>query len=141
MIGRTIKKSMGVIMLLVTLFGAGVITTKAEADFSDYYFDFDGAGGDIYSYTRPRRKDDYSSAYVCYTTGNVPIVMTVVAYDVCGVDEDIRKQEIMFYPGMNSYILNWVRENGYNRAVLRGEATTDSMYSGHGIWMPDSDQY
>lgn len=141
MIKKVLKKSMGIFMVIATLVGTCVTIIRGEADFSDYYFDFDGAGGDIYSYTNPRTKDDYSSSYVCYTVGDVPIVMTVVGYGEHGRDEDIQKQEINFYPGMNSYILNWVRESGYSKAVLRGEATIDSIYYGHGMWMPDSDQY
>lgn len=142
MIKRTVRRSMGFILILATLLGMGVVTTKAEADFSSYHFDFNGAEGNIYSYTKSRDKDTYSSAYVCYTSGDIPIYMTVVAaYGEYGIDESIKKQEILFYPGMNGYILNWVRENGYTKAVLRGEAASDSMYSGHGMWMPDSDQY
>lgn len=141
MIGKIVKKLLGMSMVIATAAGMCATITQAEADFSDYHFNFYGEYGDDYSYTRERNKDDYSSSYVCYTVGDIPIIMTVVGYGQYGIDETIRKQEVKLFPGENSYIYNWVRESGYYKAVLRGESVTDAMYEGHGMWMPDSDQW
>ncbi len=41
------------------------------------------------------------------------------------------------YPGDSRLITNWVKENGFDQAVLRGESNIDVNYDASGMWMAD----
>lgn len=124
---------------LIILF-AGVKVTHAEVEANAFSFSFCGESGDIYSYSTPQWKDDYSSSWINYMNGVYPIQMSIVAYDN-GIIENIQVQKKLYYPGQIDTIYNWVRESGYYKAVLKGEAAIDPCYSGRGVWSPDSDEW
>ena len=113
--------------------------TAALADWSTsgFSFSFDGMYGDVYSYSSPQSKDNTSSLYIYYESGDADIDMCIVGYDG-GVVESIELPQKTFWPGRSDTITNWVKENGLNSACLRGEATVDYWYSGNGNWSADT---
>lgn len=132
-----IKKAITSIVSAITLSSIMLVPAFADWSTSNFSFSFDGSSGDIYSYSAPQSKDNTSSSYVYYETGNASIEMCIVGYDG-GFVENITLPKKLFRPGQSGTITNWVYENGLDSACLRGEATIDSIYYGSGNWSADT---
>ncbi|MDD3239666.1 MAG: hypothetical protein PHW47_06195 [Lachnospira sp.] len=131
------KKIITMIFAVSALCSLMIIPALADWSTSGFSFSFDGMSGDVYSYSSPQSKDNASSSYIYYESGNADIEMCIVGYNG-GIVEDITLPKKTFWPGRSDSITNWVNENGLDRACLRGEATIDSWYSGSGNWSADT---
>lgn len=135
----TLKKALSAGMLGLVLFGMGRTVVKADIDLDPFNFSFWGEYEQDVQYSNWQWKDDDSSSYIYYIRGEAPIYMSIIAYDDnLGYIEDIRTQVKRYEPGMNGEIYNWVNENGYSKAVLKGESSPDYNYYGSGVWAADT---
>lgn len=137
MVKKFVKRIAGILLVGTTALGLGLTSAKAEVAADPFDFVFDVVSGDIYAYSRPQWKDNDSSAHIYYAKGNYPVAMCVIAYDG-GYVEDIPMQYKIYYLGQSEDIYNWVKESGYHKAALKGEATVDHYYWASGCWFPDT---
>lgn len=141
--GTKLKKVVSVTMLTAMLTSLGLMGVYAN-DHGDTKFGFnlDYSQGDPYDYTELRWKDDDSSSYINYISGDDSFTASVVAgYDSGSrVDDDaIRRVNKNIEPGNWYYLTNYVKEDGgYNWAAIRGESNYDWFYNASGKWSPDS---
>lgn len=112
-------------------------TVRADWSTEGFGFFFDAPSGDEYCYSDTQDKDNDSSSYIYYEHGNEDVVMCVVGYDD-GYVENIELPQKTFSPGKSGTIINYIAENGLSYAALRGEATTDNVYSANGNWSADT---
>lgn len=137
-----ISKLLSGVMLSMLFFSTGITVYANNCEDTDAYFSFDGQSGDAVSYSDARYKSDYSSGYIKgeYADGNNTFSAALIASDVYG-NEHYTDFELIWYnvePGEYYYMTNYVKENGYNYAQIKGESDIDYSYHVHFKWSPDS---
>ncbi|MDD6798710.1 MAG: hypothetical protein PUE71_10595 [Clostridia bacterium] len=120
--------------------GTAGIAKAAAREMAASPFHFYFCEGDCpYDYSSPQFKDNSSSSFVNYMSGESYVRMAIVGYDnEWGIIEDIPMQEVILAPGTNSNVDNWIIESGLGQACLRGEAMNDSCIYADGIWSADT---
>jgi len=137
-----IKKAISVAMMSALLGSFGLVTAKAgNVTLSPFKFELTYYWGEVYDYTELRTKMDDSSVYMEYRDGRFTFTASVVAgYSENSYvpDDDIRRVEIHAEQGCSYYLINYVKESGYDYAAIRGETDDDILYEAIGVWSPDS---
>ncbi len=124
-------------MAVMSMAGAAQAATS-EVGPNNFRFFFNG-GETAYVYSDPAFKENNSECIVSYVSGEGLVRMSIVGYDDnLGIIENIRKEEILFNPGEQKNIRNWVIENELRKACLKGEAMDDTCIYAIGWWSADS---
>lgn len=132
----------GILVLSMNTFG---ITSSAAGNYKDttYRFDF---SNDVPSYlgwvTEPRQKLDYTSSYMKCKSAPSGHSYTAFVGACNSVDDPYRygvgSPSYTFVQGTTRYMINYVKEKGYNYACIRGEANDYATWTASGLWSPDS---
>ncbi|SDG57525.1 DUF2712 domain-containing protein [Marvinbryantia formatexigens] len=128
----------------------GMASSATASNWTDteYYKDYSGDGGDVY--TEWRQKQDSSSVYICHQ-GSVDVFAAVLVSGYNGIYSGSNgmygKGSYVGVPtGQGFYIINYVAESfksdynkgNYKYIRLALCPTTHNQCSLYGVWSPDS---
>lgn len=131
------------------LAGALVFSTGMTITWANNHTDttatmtFDEVSGDYVDYTMGREKEDTSSGYIrgIWADNNYSFSAALVGANANGGTtyyENFELKTYRVYPGQERYMINYVKESGYNYAAMKCESDYASQYTVHFAWSPDS---
>lgn len=92
-------------------------------------------------HTQPRPKLDYSSSYMSCTASSGLTYTAWVSAATSNSDvfvANVGSPTYKFYAGYTTYMINYVRENGYSHAAIEARPDSAGSYTAEGLWSPDS---
>lgn len=137
---RTVSKVVCSLFALVTVATAGMITAGAAGNIEDKEFSLDINHLQSTDYTELRNKQDSTSVYMNVDSKVGAIITRVVAFDVENTVAYVDCSGGHIYPANLgvTYMINYVYENGYSLAAIRGDQSSTSNAGVTGVWSPDS---
>ena len=135
------KKSISVIMVLVTLLFIGTSVSVKASNYTDteytYRFWDDNRGA---ACTSAREKQDATSVYMkCQSTSYYYTAFVFGTHATWDVLRDLSGgHRYIFYTGTVRKMINYVYEKGYKYAGIYAERGYPAEFSATGLWSPDS---
>ena len=143
---RLVSKIACSLFAVVTVATAGMLTAGAWSNITDTNFSFNFNSYYTSQFTPTRDKGDYTSTYMKVTQkgGGTPSAR-VYGTNQAGGGSDYLTGGVdcsggHIYP-MNlgeTWMINYVKENGYTYASIKGTPTTSVSAWASGVWSPDS---
>lgn len=135
--------------LVGALAGALVFSTGMTITWANNHTDttatmtFDEVSGDYVDYTIGRGKEDDSSGYIRgvradYNYSFLAALVGANANSGTTYYENFKLITYRVYPGQAYYMINYVKESGYNYAAMKCESDYASQYTVEFAWSPDS---
>lgn len=123
------------LMMAIPVVGVGAAYAGNYTD-TAFQFDFRNGGSWV---TASRAKQDYTSSYMKCTRsgGGLSYKATAVARSGSSIIY-VGSPTYSFTTGTTRYLVNYVKESGYNYASIYATPNSSAAYTAIGLWSPDS---
>lgn len=132
----------GILVFSMNVFGT---TSSAAGNYHDttFAFSFSNYSPSYLGWvTTPREKLDYTSSYMkCKSATSGHSYVAFVG--ACRSIDDPYRYEVgspsyTFVQGTTRYMINYVKERGYDYACIKAEPNDYATWNASGVWSPDS---
>lgn len=139
---RVTKRIMTLGMLGMFLFSIFAINTKAAGNYTDTTYKYQFSDYTPYAgwNTECREKRDYTSSYMkCNQSSGRTYTAWVCAGNTSSeFPIEVGSPKYTFSAGTTRYMVNYVKERGYNYARIQAWPSGNGYYYVEGLWSPDS---
>ncbi len=137
---RPVSKVVCSLFALVAVATAGMITAGAAGNISDSTLELNINYLQSTDYTPIRNKLDSTSTYMWVDDKSGAIITRVVGSNQEDISSFVDCSRGHIYPANLgvTYMINYVYENGYTWAAIRGDQSSTSNAGVTGEWSPDS---